>query len=53
MLPPAGGDVFGTIVVIAGVIATLYTFVLAARATFRPGETESAHPKLLIFEDDR
>jgi len=53
MGPPAGGDLLGTIVVIAGAIATLYTFVVAVRTTFRPGETDGAHPKLLIFKDDR
>jgi NADH:ubiquinone oxidoreductase subunit 6 (subunit J) len=53
MGPPAGGDIVGTVVVIAGAILTLYTFVVAVRTTFRPGETESAHPKLLIFKDDR
>lgn len=53
MSPPAGGDVLGTIVVIAGAIATLYTFVVAVRTTFRPGETDAGHPKLLIFKDDR
>ena len=46
MGPPAGGDLLGT-------IATLYTFVVAVRTTFRPGETDGAHPKLLIFKDDR
>lgn len=50
---PPGGDVLGTIVVIVGAIATLYAFVVAARTTFRPGETDSTHPKLLIFKDDR
>lgn len=53
MGPPAGGDVPGTIVVIVGAILTLYTFVVAVRTTFRPGETEGTHPKLLILEDDR
>jgi hypothetical protein len=53
MGPPAGGDIAGTIVVIVGAILTLYTFVLALRTTFRPGETETGHPKLLIFKDDR
>jgi NADH:ubiquinone oxidoreductase subunit 6 (subunit J) len=53
MGPPSGGDVLGTIVVIVGAILTLYTFVVAVRTTFRPGETEDAHPKLLIFKDDR
>jgi len=50
---PAGGDVLGTIVVIAGTIATLYAFIVAARTTFRPGETDEAHPKRVIFKDDR
>jgi NADH:ubiquinone oxidoreductase subunit 6 (subunit J) len=53
MGPPAGGDLLGTIVVIVGAIATLYAFVVAVRTTFRPGETEAGHPKLLIFKDDR
>jgi hypothetical protein len=53
MGPPAGGDLLGTIVVIVGAILTLYTFVLAVRTTFRPGENDDAHPKMLIFKDDR
>lgn len=53
MGPPAGGDILGTIVVIVGAILTLYTFVVAVRTSIRPGETEDAHPKLLIFKDDR
>jgi len=53
MGPPAGGDVLGTIVVVVGAILTLYTFVVAVRTTFRPGEREDAHPKRLIFKDDR
>ena len=53
MLPPPGGDLLGTIVVIAGAIATVYTFVVAVRTTFRPGETDTRHPKFLIFKDDR
>ena len=53
MGPPPGGDLLGTIVVIVGAILTLYTFVLAVRTTVRPGETESEHPKLLIFKDNR
>jgi hypothetical protein len=53
MGPPAAGDLLGTIVVIVGSIVTLYTFVVAARATFRPGETDDGHPKTLIFKDDR
>ena len=53
MGPPPGGDLLGTIIVIVGAIATLYTFVVAARTTLRPGETDDTHPKLLIFKDDR
>jgi hypothetical protein len=53
MGPPAGGDIPGTIVVIAGAIVTLVAFGLAFRATFWPGETASDHPKNLIFRDDR
>jgi hypothetical protein len=53
MGPPPGGDLLGTIVVIVGSIATLYAFVVATRTTFWPGETESTHPKLSIFEEDR
>jgi hypothetical protein len=53
MAPPLGGDLAGTIVVILGSIATLYAFVVAVRTTLRPGESESEHPKLLIFRDDR
>jgi len=50
---PGGGDVLGTIVVIAGTIATLYAFIVAVRTSFRPGETEETHAKRLIFKDDR
>ncbi len=53
MGPPAGGDLLGTVVVIAGALATLYAFVLAFRATLWPGETAPTHPKYLIFKDDR
>lgn len=48
-----GGDVLGTIVVIAGTIATLWTFVLAFRATLWPGERSADHPKNLILKRDR
>jgi hypothetical protein len=50
---PGGGDVLGTIVVIAGTIATLYAFIVALRTTFRPGETDETHAKRLILKDDR
>ncbi len=53
MGPPHGGDVLGTIVVVAGAIVTLLAFVLAVRATFWPGETGLDHPKNIIFKDDR
>jgi hypothetical protein len=53
MGPPGGGDVLGTIAVIVGAILTLYTFVVAVRTTFRPGETAADHPKLLILDEDR
>jgi hypothetical protein len=53
MGPPPGGDPLGTIVVIAGTIATALAFVLAFRATVWPGETAADHPKRLILEDDR
>jgi len=53
MGPPVGGDIPGTIVVIAGALVTLLAFVLAFRATFWPGETAQDHPKNLIFRGDR
>jgi hypothetical protein len=53
MGPPPGGDMLGTMVVGAGVIATIFVFVLAFRATLWPGETAPDHPKYLIFRDDR
>jgi hypothetical protein len=53
MAPPAGGDIFGTIVVIVGALATLYAFVVAVRSTVSPGEHAPSHPKYLILEDDR
>lgn len=51
MGPPAGGDIAGTIVVVAGALFTLLAFVLAVRATVWPGETAPGHPKNLIFKD--
>jgi hypothetical protein len=53
MGPPAGGDLWGTLVVIAGALVTALAFVLAFRATFWPGETTPDHPKNLILRDDR
>ncbi len=53
MGPPSGGDILGTLAVVAGALATLCAFVLAFRATLCPGETSPDHPKNLIFRDDR
>jgi len=53
MGPPAGGDLLGTLVVIAGALVTVLAFVLAFRATLWPGETAPDHPKNLILRDDR
>jgi hypothetical protein len=53
MGPPGGGDLLGTIAVIVGAILTLYTFVVAVRTTFAPGETDGDHPKRLILDEDR
>lgn len=50
MAPPPGGDIWGTIVVVAGVIITVYSFVFAFRATCWPGETNDDHPKNIIFK---
>ena len=52
MGPPPGGDLFGTLVVIAGVLAACAAFALAFRATFWPGEIALDHPKRSIFKDD-
>jgi hypothetical protein len=51
--PPPSGDLLGTVVVIAGMLATLAAFVFAFRATLWPGETAPDHPKRSILEDDR
>lgn len=53
MSPPPGGDVAGTVVVIAGTIVTLLAFALAFRATLWPGETAPDHPKNIILREDR
>jgi hypothetical protein len=53
MGPPPGGDILGTIVVVAGTMVTLLAFVLAVRATFWPGETAPDHPKTIIFKNGR
>jgi hypothetical protein len=51
--PQFGGDVLGTIIVVAGALATLLAFVIAFRVTIWPGETSPDHPKNLIFKSDR
>jgi hypothetical protein len=53
MVPPAGGDPLGTIVVMLGILATGYAFFVAIRITIRPGESGDEHPKRLIFKDGR
>jgi hypothetical protein len=53
MAPPAGGDLLGIAIVVVGALVTLWTIVLAVRASVRPGETDPAHPKYRILEDDR
>ena len=52
MGPPAGGDPIGLLVVIVGVIVTLWTIVFAIRVSIWPGETDPRHPKYLILRDD-
>lgn len=47
------GDPLGIVVVVAGAIATAWTFVLAFRLTIRPGEHEPDHPKRTILREDR
>lgn len=53
MTPPAGGDPFGILVVIAGAVATVTSIVLAIRWTAWPGETDDDHPKWQILRPDR
>jgi hypothetical protein len=53
MSPPPVGDILGAIVVIGGVLATLWAFILAFRATLWPGEEAGDHPKYSIFKEDR
>lgn len=50
---PHGNDILGTIVVVAGALATVCAFVLAFRATLWPSEEAVDHPKYLILKDDR
>lgn len=42
-------DPIGMTIVVAGVIATVLSFVLAFRMMLWPGETAPDHPKLDIF----
>jgi hypothetical protein len=53
MGPPAGGDPAGLAIVIAGIIVTIFTIVVAVRASLHPGETDPLHPKYSILRDDR
>ncbi|MDB5029199.1 MAG: hypothetical protein JWO66_2888 [Candidatus Eremiobacteraeota bacterium] len=46
-------DPLGVLVVVAGSIATLVTFVLAFRMSVRPGEEAEDHPKRTILREDR
>jgi len=50
---PAVHDVFGTVVVVVGAIATLLTIAAATYWTVYPGETDPGHPKRLVLKDDR
>jgi hypothetical protein len=53
MGPPPGGDPAGLAIVIAGIIVTVFTIVVAVRASLRPEETDPLHPKYSILRDDR
>lgn len=53
MGPPAGGDPIGLVIVVVGVLVTLWIIVLAIRASIWPGETDPNHAKYLILKDDR
>jgi hypothetical protein len=46
-------DPFGIAIVVVGTIATVWTFVLAARMTIVPGEHEFDHPKHVVLREDR
>lgn len=48
-----GADLFGIAIVIAGTIATVWTFYLAIRMTIVPGEEQLDHPKYAILREDR
>ncbi len=43
----------GLAIVIAGVVATAWSFGAALLWTIRPGETEPDHPKRMILRSDR
>jgi len=53
MGPPPGGDPIGLLIVIVGVLVTLWTIVFAIRASVWPGETDPRHAKYLILKGDR
>jgi hypothetical protein len=46
-------DPFGMAIVVAGMVATVLSFVLTFRMMIWPGETAPDHPKLQIFREDR
>lgn len=46
-------DPLGLAIVAVGTIGTLWTFVLAFRLTFWPGESNPDHPKNVILREDR
>lgn len=50
---PFAADPIGWAVAIGGVVVTLWTIYFAIRALLAPGEGDPAHPKHLIFKDDR
>ena len=43
----------GTVIVILGASATLYSIAAAAYWLIRPGETAADHPKRIILRRDR
>ena len=52
-MAPQGADPFGYAIIIAGAIATAWTFIAATIAFVRPGEREPEHPKYTILRKDR
>ncbi len=46
-------DPLGWIVIVAGMLATVWTIAAAIYWVLRPGEDEPQHAKRLILKDDR